>query len=100
MGNQKALPPYVVPIPGGAELRLKVVPGSSRSGIVGMLGDRLKVKVAAPPEGGKANREVVEVIRTWTGAKDVAVVSGLTSPEKTVRVLGADSAFDWNAVRK
>jgi uncharacterized protein (TIGR00251 family) len=100
MGDQTALPAYVVPVPGGVELRLKVVPGSSRSAIVGMLGDRLKVKVAAPPEGGKANREVVEVIRKWTGAKDVAVVGGLTGPEKTVRVFGVGGAFDWNAVKK
>jgi uncharacterized protein (TIGR00251 family) len=101
MRDSGALPAYVVAVPNGFELRLKVVPGSSRSAIVGPLGDRLKVKVAAPPEGGKANREVVEVIRKWTKAKDVAVVGGLTNPEKTVRVLGvAATALDWAALRK
>lgn len=92
-----ALPPYVHPIPGGVELQLKVVPGSSRTQVVGPLGDRLKVKVAAPPEAGKANAEVVRLLRQWTGAKDVAVVGGLTHPEKTVRVLGLSvESFDWS----
>jgi hypothetical protein len=101
MADRGALPSFVRPIENGVELRLKVVPGSSRSAIVGPLGDRLKVKVAAPPEAGKANKEVAEVIRRWTGAKDVAVVAGLTNPEKTVRVIGVDAgAFDWSAVKR
>jgi uncharacterized protein (TIGR00251 family) len=97
MADPGALPSYVRPIANGVDLWLKVVPGSSRTVIVGPLGDRLKVKVAAPPEGGKANKEVVAVIRKWTGAKDVAVVGGRTNPEKTVRVVGiAADAFDWS----
>lgn len=101
MAARGLLPSFVRPIANGADLRLKVVPGSSRSVIVGPLGDRLKVKVAAPPEGGKANKEVVEVVRRWTGAKDVVVVAGLTNPEKTVRVIGVDAAsFGWSAVRR
>ena len=101
MAERGALPSFVRPIENGVELRLKVVPGSSRSAIVGPLGDRLKVKVAAPPEAGKANKEVVEAIRRWTGAKDVAVVGGLTNPEKTVRVIGlAAENFDWTGGRR
>jgi uncharacterized protein (TIGR00251 family) len=101
MADRPALPPFVHPIPNGADLRLKVVPGSSRTAIVGPLGDRLKVKVAAPPEAGKANKEVVDVIRRWTGSKDVAVVAGTTNPEKTVRVLGiAADSFDWTNVKR
>ena len=38
----------------GTRVRVKVVPGASRTKVVGVLGDRLKVAVAAPPEGGKA----------------------------------------------
>jgi len=70
------------------ELRIKVVPGSSRSAIAGPLGDRLKIRVAAPAEGGKANRAVIALLKEWLGARDVEIVAGHAHAEKTVRVLG------------
>jgi uncharacterized protein (TIGR00251 family) len=70
------------------ELDVKVVPGASRTEIVGSLGNRLKVRVAAPAEGGKANRALVELIREWLGTRAVEIVAGLSSREKTVRVFG------------
>jgi uncharacterized protein (TIGR00251 family) len=70
------------------ELDVKVVPGASRTEIVGPLGNRLKVRIAAPPEGGKANRALVELLREWLGTRDVEIVAGVSGPEKTVRVLG------------
>ncbi len=85
------LPPYARRTAAGLELRLKVVPGASRSQIASVLGDRLKVRVAAPPEGGKANRAVCELIAAWLGSTQVAVVAGPTHPEKTVLVAGLDA---------
>lgn len=73
---------------GGIELSIKVVPGASRSEVAGVLGARLKVRVAAPAEGGKANRALVGLLKKWLAAKDVQIVSGLSSAEKTVRVAG------------
>jgi uncharacterized protein (TIGR00251 family) len=70
------------------ELDVKVVAGASRSEIVGPLGNRLKVRVAAPAEGGKANRALVKVLSEWLGTRDVEIVAGRSSAEKTVRVLG------------
>jgi hypothetical protein len=69
-------------------LRIKVVPGASRSEIVGPLGDRLKVRVAAPAEGGKANRAVIELLRKRLGVSNVEIVAGATAREKIVRVSG------------
>jgi uncharacterized protein len=83
-----AQPSFVRPVEGGIELSIKVVPGASRSEIAGVLGDRLKVRVTAPPEGGKANRALVELLRDWLGVREVAIVSGRGSPEKTVRAEG------------
>lgn len=76
----------------GWRLRVKVVPGAKRDGLAGVLGDRLKVRVAAPPEGGRANEAVCRVLARALGvrARDVEVVSGRTSPEKVVRVVGAE----------
>jgi len=80
-----ALPPFARRVEGGIELHLRVVPGSSRSEIVGPLGDRLKVRVTAPPEGGRANRAVVRLLRDWLGG-DAEIVAGHGSPDKTARV--------------
>jgi uncharacterized protein (TIGR00251 family) len=84
---------------GGAVLvPVKVVPGASRSRVVGPLGDRLKVAVAAPPERGAANEEVERLLAERLGvpASSVRVVSGHADPRKTVAVPGTDAA----AVRK
>lgn len=70
-----------VPQP-SARLKVKVVPGSSRDGIVGWLGDALKIKVTAPPEKGRANEAVVSLLceRLGLPADVVTVVSGHSSP--------------------
>jgi uncharacterized protein len=73
-------------VPGAIEIDVKVVAGASRSEVVGPLGRRLKVRVAAPPEGGKANRAVIELLKKWLSSKDVEIVAGQSSAEKTVRV--------------
>lgn len=71
-----------------------MVPGASRSEIAGALGDRLKVRVAAPPERGRANEALVAVLREWLGAREVEVVAGIMSREKTVRVIGVSAVPD------
>jgi len=75
---------------GGILIRLKVVPGSRQDAIAGAYGDRLKVKVAAPPEDGRANEAVCALLARTLGVhrRDVSVVSGATNPEKVVRVTG------------
>lgn len=55
--------------------------------IVGVLGDRLKVKVAAPPEDGKANQAVVDLISDWLDC-DVELIAGHSRAEKLVRIRG------------
>ena len=78
-------------IDGGIEFGVRVSPGSRRSRIVGFYGDRLKVRVAAAPQAGKANRELCRLLAEELGvpAGDVAIVRGDTSPDKVVRVRGA-----------
>jgi uncharacterized protein (TIGR00251 family) len=74
----------------GARLWIKVVPGSSRDQVAGVLGDRLKVRVSAPPENDRANKAVCATIAKTLGvkAKHVTIESGHTNPEKTVRIEG------------
>lgn len=58
------------------------------------MGERLKVKVAAPPEGGRANESVCRLLAgaLGIGARDVVVVSGEHTPSKVVEVTGIDAA--------
>lgn len=71
-------------------LRIKVVPGASRTEIVGLLGEAVKVRVAAPPAGGQANREVVAVLAGRLGLPlaQVTVLSGQSSPAKVIGLVG------------
>jgi len=95
-------PPYLTPDPASTPqapacfIAIKAVPGSSRDQIVGPLGDRLKVKVAAPPEDGKANKSIQALLAKALGVtpRDITLVSGPTHPEKVFRVQGlsADTA--------
>ena len=71
-------------------LRVKVVPGSSRTNVVGWLGDSLKVRVTAKPEKGRANEAVVallaEILRI--PKKNVSIASGTSSPQKMCKIKG------------
>lgn len=71
-------------------IALKVVPGARRDEIVGILGERLKVRVSAAPEGGKANKAVCALLARALGVKasSVSVIAGASSAEKTVVVEG------------
>ncbi|MBD0328871.1 MAG: DUF167 domain-containing protein [Thermoleophilia bacterium] len=77
-----------------ARLRLRVVPGASEDALVGRHGDAWKVRVAAPPERGAANRAVVELLaRTLVvSPASVAVVSGHGARDKTIGVRGLAAA--------
>ena len=72
------------------QVDLKVVPGASRTEWVGLHGDRYRLRVAAPPEGGKANKAIVAYLALRLGVprRDVWVVRGTSSPLKTVEVRG------------
>ena len=74
----------------GVVFTAKIVPGSSRTTVSGILDGMVKIKVSAQPEKGKANRRLVEFLAKKLGVKkkEVEVVSGHTSPLKKVRVAG------------
>src|SRR5262249_24855818 len=80
--------------PAATRILLKVVPGSRRDQIVGALGDRLKVKVSAPPEDGRATKAVCELRAEALGgrARDGGVEGGQGHAERTVRVIGVSAA--------
>jgi uncharacterized protein len=75
-------------------LRLRVSPGSRRTELVGRHGDAWKVRVSAPPEGGRANDAVLDLLasRLDLPRRSLSIVSGHTGREKVVQMDGIDRA--------
>jgi hypothetical protein len=74
-------------------LKLRVSPGASRTELAGRHGDAWKVRVAAPPERGRANDAVVRLLasRLRVPLRSLSVVSGGTSRDKVVELHGLDA---------
>jgi uncharacterized protein len=75
-------------------LRLRVIPGSGKPGIVGRYGAGWKLRVTAPPERGKANEATLDMLADTLGlaATNLRLVSGHGSRDKTVEVAGLTTA--------
>jgi uncharacterized protein (TIGR00251 family) len=71
-------------------LEVEVTPKSKRAGVVGRRGDVLQVRVAAPPEGGRANDELIKVIANFLGVPraSVNIVRGAAARRKLLEVDG------------
>ena len=75
----------------GVEVRVRVVTHASREKVDGFYGDRLKVRITAPPVAGEANRALVRLLARLARvpAGRGRVVAGLRDRSKTV-LLGCD----------
>jgi uncharacterized protein (TIGR00251 family) len=71
-------------------LEVQVTPKARKPGVVGRRGDVLKVRVAAAPEGGKANKELVALVAAFLGVRPgaVKVVRGATARRKLLEIDG------------
>lgn len=69
-------------------LAVHVQPGAGRTAVVGRHGTALKVRVAAPPTGGRANEACRTLLAETFGVKPTAVelVGGETSRAKRFRI--------------
>ena len=82
------MPDFFHPTCQGYLLKLHVVPGARKTAVAGLHGERLKVKVAAPPEKGRANDELLEFLARSLKVPRQAVhlTSGATSRAKVVAI--------------
>lgn len=70
-------------------LRVKVIPKSPETKIVETLSDEtLKIRIAAPPEKGKANAELIRFLSKHFGVdkKKITIISGKSDPLKLVKI--------------
>lgn len=77
-----------------SEIAVKVVPNASRTEVVGWRAGVLKVRVAVPPEDGKANLVLEETLAAALELKRaaVAVVGGHRSAHKRIEIAGLERA--------
>jgi uncharacterized protein len=71
-------------------LRLRVSPGANRPSVVGRHGEAWKIRVAAAPEGGRANDAVIRLLADTLSVprEAVTLVSGHGARDKIVELAG------------
>lgn len=75
---------------GSLAFPVRVVPKAKKNEIVGVEGEVLKVRIAAPPVRGKANEALVKFLAQALGVRkrQVEIVRGQRARDKTIRVRG------------
>ncbi len=69
-------------------LDVRIQPRASRDEIVGTYGDRIKIRITAPPVDGKANAHLIKYLAKQFGVPRarVSLVSGETGRDKRIRI--------------
>lgn len=73
---------------------LRVSPGAAHSAIVGRHGTGWKVRVAAAPENGRANAELLRLLALVLDVpvRNMTIVAGRHARTKTVAIEGVEAA--------
>ena len=76
-------------------MRLRVSPGAGRAAIVGRYGEGWKIRVTAPPEGGRANDAVLRLLAEALAVPrdSLTLVSGHSGRDKIVELAGLGPAL-------
>jgi uncharacterized protein len=85
----------------GCVVNVRAQPGARRNGIIGEQANALKVAVTAPPDKGRANDAIIEVLADALGVKrsQVELVSGPTNRQKKFLVRGLTADVLRNRLR-
>jgi uncharacterized protein (TIGR00251 family) len=86
------------PATGALLLTLHIQPGAKRTEWVGLHGDAMKIRLAAPPVEGRANECLLRFLADafQVPLRQVTLRSGAASRQKRVAIMG--SAFDIHNV--
>jgi uncharacterized protein (TIGR00251 family) len=78
----------------GVTLRLHIQPGAKKTEVVGLHGEALKIRLAAPPVDGKANACLIAFLsdRLDVARAAISLLSGESSRAKRVHVTGVTDA--------
>jgi uncharacterized protein len=82
------------------KISIKVVPNAKKNQIIEYNNGLWRIKIAAPPDKGKANKELVEYLRKILKVKknQVAIISGHTSHSKIIDIDGVSEQDIYSAL--
>lgn len=71
-------------------LEVRVQPGASKTQVAGSYDGKVKIRLAARPVDGAANKELIRFLSAYLGIprRSIELVSGLTSRTKRIRIEG------------
>lgn len=77
-----------------ATLEIYCQPGASRTRVVGLHDDKIKIQLAAPPVEGAANAALIKFVAKACGVRqaDVRILAGEQSRYKRIAVQGLGGA--------
>lgn len=69
-------------------VKIYVRPGATGTSIEGIYKDRIKIRINAPPEKGKANKELIKFIAEilLVPKSRITIISGKTSNYKEIKI--------------
>jgi len=84
------MPNWISQTAEGVLIRLQIQPKAARSEVSGEYGDRLKIRIAAPPVDGAANEELIRFLKKQLGipASKIHLLRGDSSRAKDVLIIG------------
>lgn len=85
---------FATDVADGCTLMVRVHPGARRTGVTGVHADAVKIALTTPPADGKANEALIACLAETLRLPRVriAIVAGLTSRAKTLRITGKSAA--------
>jgi uncharacterized protein len=78
-------------------LNIHVQTRAKENAITGLHGDRLKLKINAPPVDNKANQHIINYLANEFNVKqsDIVLISGLKHRDKQMRIKQPTHLPDW-----
>jgi uncharacterized protein YggU (UPF0235/DUF167 family) len=71
---------------GFTHLRVRAYPGSRKESVKKLSAERLSIRVKEPAEGNRANRRILEIVRSLYPGASVRMISGHHSPSKMFEI--------------
>ena len=70
------------------KLFIKAIPKASKDQIIKIDESNLKIKTNKPPEDGKANEAVIEILANYLNVKknQIKIISGINSQKKIIQI--------------